>query len=246
MDCSRQGSSVRGTSQARMPEWVVISFSRGSSQPKDQSYVSCFGKWIFYQWATWESHMSGILGNKNNGRKVRKEDCLKGLTIILSTYYIPGTSYMLLYVLTVVGFLVWCLYPLELSCQEGRIGLSCSADYFLGLSFLMCKMTGLSYGLREILCFKTWSRKLSLSFFFFFDIELQNWINGVTRVLLFYFHSKVPILIFSNFQNCTRNISVKLNFNTLYFSLGFIRIQERNIWFYGKCLFIFTHFKQSH
>ena len=33
MDCSLPGSSVRGISQARILEWVAISFSRGSSQP---------------------------------------------------------------------------------------------------------------------------------------------------------------------------------------------------------------------
>ena len=32
MDCSPPGSSVHGNSQARMLEWVAISFSRGSSQ----------------------------------------------------------------------------------------------------------------------------------------------------------------------------------------------------------------------
>ena len=31
MDCSLLGSSVHGTFQARVPEWVAISFSRGSS-----------------------------------------------------------------------------------------------------------------------------------------------------------------------------------------------------------------------
>ena len=35
MDCSPPGSSVHGISQARIQEWVAISFSRGSSQPKD-------------------------------------------------------------------------------------------------------------------------------------------------------------------------------------------------------------------
>ena len=34
MDCSPQGSSVHGISQARILEWVAISFSRGSSQPR--------------------------------------------------------------------------------------------------------------------------------------------------------------------------------------------------------------------
>ena len=41
MDCSLPGSSVQGISQARILEWVAISSSRGSSQPRDQIQVSC-------------------------------------------------------------------------------------------------------------------------------------------------------------------------------------------------------------
>ena len=51
MDCSPPGSSVQGTFQARVLEWVAISFSRGSSSPKDWShvsYVSCIGRWVLY------------------------------------------------------------------------------------------------------------------------------------------------------------------------------------------------------
>ena len=33
--CSPRGSSVHGISQARILEWVVIAFSRGSSPPRD-------------------------------------------------------------------------------------------------------------------------------------------------------------------------------------------------------------------
>ena len=41
MDCSPQpGSSVHGTLQARKLECVAISFSRGSSQPRDQTQGS--------------------------------------------------------------------------------------------------------------------------------------------------------------------------------------------------------------
>ena len=40
MDCSLSGSSVHGILQARILEWVAISFSRGSSQPRDQTQVS--------------------------------------------------------------------------------------------------------------------------------------------------------------------------------------------------------------
>ena len=37
MDCSPSGSSVHGISQARILEWVGISFSRGISQPMDRT-----------------------------------------------------------------------------------------------------------------------------------------------------------------------------------------------------------------
>ena len=41
MDCKLPGSSVNGIFQARMLEWVAISSSRASSQPSDQTSVSC-------------------------------------------------------------------------------------------------------------------------------------------------------------------------------------------------------------
>ena len=40
MDCSPPDSSIHGILQARILEWVAISFSRGSSQPRDQTWVS--------------------------------------------------------------------------------------------------------------------------------------------------------------------------------------------------------------
>ena len=39
VDCSPPGSSVHGILQARILEWVTISFSRGSSRPRDRSWV---------------------------------------------------------------------------------------------------------------------------------------------------------------------------------------------------------------
>ena len=39
MDCSPPGSSVHGILQARILEWVAISFSRGSSRPRDRTQV---------------------------------------------------------------------------------------------------------------------------------------------------------------------------------------------------------------
>ena len=39
--CGQPGSSVHGIVQARIPEWVANSFSRGSSQPRDHTHISC-------------------------------------------------------------------------------------------------------------------------------------------------------------------------------------------------------------
>ena len=41
VDCSPPGSSVRGILQARILEWVAIPFSRGSSRPRNQTWVFC-------------------------------------------------------------------------------------------------------------------------------------------------------------------------------------------------------------
>ena len=47
LDCSLPGSSVHGIFQARILEWVAISFSRGSSPPRDRSFISCIAGGFF-------------------------------------------------------------------------------------------------------------------------------------------------------------------------------------------------------
>ena len=54
MDCSLPGSSVHGIFKVRVLEWGAISFSRGSSQPRDQTQVSCIMGRRFTIWATRE------------------------------------------------------------------------------------------------------------------------------------------------------------------------------------------------
>ena len=60
MDCSLPGSSIHGISQARILEWVAISFSRRSSQPGNWTWVSCIVGRGFTVWATrevlWRRH----------------------------------------------------------------------------------------------------------------------------------------------------------------------------------------------
>ena len=55
MDCSPPRSSVHEIFQARILEWVAISFSRGSSQPRDQTQVFCTAGRFFTNWATREA-----------------------------------------------------------------------------------------------------------------------------------------------------------------------------------------------
>ena len=61
MDYSPPDSSVHGILQARILEWAAVSFSRGSSRPRDQccvSYVSFIGRWILYHWITREAQVN--------------------------------------------------------------------------------------------------------------------------------------------------------------------------------------------
>ena len=44
-----------GILQARILEWVAISFSRGSAWPRDPACISCIGRQILYHRATWEA-----------------------------------------------------------------------------------------------------------------------------------------------------------------------------------------------
>ena len=54
MDCSLPGSSVHGIFQAIVLEWIAISFSRGSSQPRDWTQISRIVDRCFTIWATRE------------------------------------------------------------------------------------------------------------------------------------------------------------------------------------------------
>ena len=54
-DCRLPGSSVHGILQVRILEWVAIPFSRGSSQPKNRTQVSCMTSRFFTIWATREA-----------------------------------------------------------------------------------------------------------------------------------------------------------------------------------------------
>ena len=71
LDCSSPGSSVRGILQARILEWVAVSFSRGSSWPRDRTCVSCTGRRVLYQWATKEDPQWLITVSKTSPKGIQ-------------------------------------------------------------------------------------------------------------------------------------------------------------------------------
>ena len=73
MKCSLPGSSVHGILQARIPEWVAISFSRGTSLPKNWTQVSRIaGRWFTDTGATQEAQTSpDILYNPCPSSRIR-------------------------------------------------------------------------------------------------------------------------------------------------------------------------------
>ena len=73
MDCSPPGSSVQGILQARILEWVAISFSRESSWPRNRAHVSWIGRWVLYHEHHWEA---------SKYKKIHKKSPSAYLTIV--------------------------------------------------------------------------------------------------------------------------------------------------------------------
>ena len=66
MDCSLPGSSVHGIFQARILEWVAISFSRGSLRPMDRAQVSLIaGRLLTVRATRAESNLETNVPEKN-------------------------------------------------------------------------------------------------------------------------------------------------------------------------------------
>ena len=76
----RQAPLSMGLLQAGILEWVAISFSRGHSQPRDQTHISCTDRWILYHWASWEALLKADVGCLNY-RAILRIDCINYVVI---------------------------------------------------------------------------------------------------------------------------------------------------------------------
>ena len=72
MDCSLPGSSVHGISQARILEWVAISSSRGPSQCRDRTHVSCIAGRFFTTEPPGYPSMIGLASKKKKKGKLTR------------------------------------------------------------------------------------------------------------------------------------------------------------------------------
>ena len=90
---AHQAPLVHGICQARILEWVANSFSRGSSQPRDWTHVSCIGRQILYHSATREARSEThiiIFGAKKNthththAHPVLSKVCIISFVIIIT------------------------------------------------------------------------------------------------------------------------------------------------------------------
>ena len=88
VDCSPPGSSIHGILQARILEWVAISFSRGSSWPRDQTWVSHIAGRCFNLWATMEWH--GVAAKEDRRRDATDNEKHVSQNMFLSCYFKGG------------------------------------------------------------------------------------------------------------------------------------------------------------
>ena len=84
MDCSLPGSSVNGIFQGRILEKVAISSSKGSSQPRDGTCISCIGRWILYTESPVKPKMKITIRERKSGSiKIQRMSSPRALRLTL-------------------------------------------------------------------------------------------------------------------------------------------------------------------
>ena len=98
MDYNLPGSSVQGILQVRILEWVAIPFSRGSSQPRDQTQVSCIAGRFFTIWATREALFMACLSPiKSVGPQLNQDSGVGSHALIFFLFVFIYFSYFWIY-----------------------------------------------------------------------------------------------------------------------------------------------------
>ena len=108
MDCSLPSSSIHGIFQARILEWIAISFSRGSSQSRDGTQVCCIAGRLLTLWATGEMKRITSSAPPRSGTVVKhivygSSQGLQG-ALVLVAHRVPVTHPILVFCLLCFTF----------------------------------------------------------------------------------------------------------------------------------------------
>ena len=136
MDYSLPGSSVHGILQARILEWVAISYSRASSQLRDQTRVSCIAGRFFTIWATREKVSFKV-------SEIRRDR----VSIINTGHYEERTGALIKGILGLPLWLRWLRIPLTI--QGTRIRSLVQKDSTCGRATKPMRPRALCSGTRE-------------------------------------------------------------------------------------------------
>ena len=110
MNCSLPGSSIHGIIQARILELVAIPFSRGSSQPRDQTLIFYIAGRFFTLWVTREIKLASSSIGPKNGKTLNTKlvfDLLSPCFSIHSGLQISFFLFLLLFSCSVTSNSLW-------------------------------------------------------------------------------------------------------------------------------------------
>ena len=123
MDCSLPGSSVREIFQARILEWVAISFSEGCSQPRDWTRVSCTEGRFLPTELQGKPFCCWVVFYSTN----RPPSGLLVVIYLFEIYFVLG--YSLFDHLLFFKRLLWTLSCIVCVCGGGSVFLLCSSEH---------------------------------------------------------------------------------------------------------------------
>ena len=161
LNCSPPGTSVRGIFQARILEWVAISSSRGSSQPRDRTQVSCMsyiGRCILStRCAIWEALL-------------RVESSLNFVPLA------PHSALLVSVLHVHRNYFLWFLDSFRNMNGGSKSAFSSQSVW------LACKFDSLGFGVCHVIY---WKSMLDAGFLHFHDFIFQGWYLNFPPTLYF-------------------------------------------------------------
>ena len=90
--CNPMDYTAQGILQARLLEWIAFPFSRGSSQPRDRTQVSCIAGRFFTSWATREGLTCCTAKKKKKSKQLKNSVSLQDMELPFRSQKPPSTK----------------------------------------------------------------------------------------------------------------------------------------------------------